>query len=81
MKLDLTRLLPLLQRRERIILVLPGEEPIVLLSLADYERLSPLSSSAKSARTDESTVHQLEIIDPPASSVEDDDQYYPEPLE
>jgi len=80
-------------RGEKVVVVLPGHEPVVILPLAQYDQLvgnsvrlpNPKLSSApgkKSVNPASSVPAQkLEAIDPPQGSLEGDDQYFPEPLE
>lgn len=91
---DLAELRRILGRKgERVVVVVPGQEPIVLLSLSEYEQLTGgtgktgarpaaggngRSGASKSAGP--AAPAKLESIDPPQGTLEDDDQYYPEPL-
>lgn len=87
---DLNQLLGLVARRgERVIVVVPGQEPIVLVPVSEYERLMagtvaqpvPEKSSSQRVKTPPAAPKTLEAVDPPQGSLTDDDQYYPEPLE
>ncbi len=92
---DLAELKRILGRKgERVVVVVPGQEPIVLLSLTEYEQLSGgggkagarpqangNSRAAAPRPASAADPAKLEAIDPPQGTVTDDDQYYPEPLE
>ncbi|MFH1111533.1 MAG: hypothetical protein V1712_00485 [Patescibacteria group bacterium] len=69
----------LASRGERVVIVGKGE-PVVLLPLAEYEKLTAGQTVMFGERSAESTVPRLESIDPPAGALSDDDQYFPEPL-
>ena len=81
---------------ERVVLVIPGQEPVVLVPLADYEKLhlakpraisTPVTNGAKPVPL--TPKHQasvpagtpVEAVDPIQGGVESDDQYFPEPLD
>jgi hypothetical protein len=79
-------------RGEKVVVVLPGYEPVVILPLKQYDQLvsnqirttnPKLSASLKKSvnPVKSAPVQKLEAIDPPAGSLESDDQYFPEPLE
>ncbi len=73
MKEDLGQLIKrLLARGERVVIV-GDDEPMVILPLAEYDKLSGFSSIQQE-------IPYLEPIDPPQGAVEDDDQYFPEPI-
>lgn len=92
---DLSELRHILGRHgERVVVVVPGQTPIVLLSLAEYEQLSQGRASGMSQKNTRPQAIEskpqpknsafqppkLETIDPQQGALEDDDQYYPEPL-
>ena len=89
--IDFSKLEKFLTSGERIVVVIPGQEPVVLVSLAEYEKLTnvkaqpaktrevkqtkPQAKSMVEAKTDE-----VEAVDPLPGALEDDDQYFPEPM-
>lgn len=94
--LDLERLARLFTRRgERVVVVLPSGDPVVLLSLPEYEKLTsrgaptviePPRDKRGSGRPAPPSApatpsSSVEAVDPPQGGMADDDQYYPEPLE
>lgn len=76
---------------ERIVIVVPGQEPLVMLPLNEYEQISAGKKTQvnKSAETKAGKL-QLgqqqpkpdapELVDPLSGGLTDDDQYFPEPL-
>lgn len=89
---DLEKIQKVFARRgERVVLVLPDSEPLVLVPLSEYEQfgqaklpLNPAETKNKkpapaqpkpSAKTE-----TIEQVDPLQGGLEDDDQYFPEPL-
>ncbi len=78
--LDLTKLSPMLARGERVVVVMPAAEPVVLLPLAEYEKLLQSVPAEANLLNPADKEPILEDISPLAGSVADDDQYYPEPL-
>lgn len=92
---DLAKLQQIFSRRgERVVILLPDSEPVVLVPLMEYERLvggAPRASQPKLAgkETEQKQISKgnsapnpkLEAIDPPQGALADDDQYFPEPLE
>lgn len=84
------------QRGERVILIMPEGEPVVLVPLSEYEQLrkagglvaklpnKDIKNQPKQAQVfknnQQSKQDELEAIDPPAGALIDDDQYFPEPL-
>ena len=88
---DLDQLARLFSRRgERVVLVLPSGEVVVLVPLTEYEQLVPAVAKAPvpprrspgrppTARA--ASPAPLEAIDPPQGQLPDDDEYFPEPLE
>jgi len=83
-----------LARGERVVVVMPGHEPIVLLPLSQYEsladnlpatahrqpKLRPTKNETASKPT-HPAVQSLEAVDPLQGQLPGDDQYFPEPLE
>lgn len=78
------------QNNTKVVLVVPGKEPVVLLPLSEYEQIT--SGTSKLLKSSNETVKKeskkpltqpknIENIDNPSSMVESDDEYYPEPLE
>ncbi len=65
----------LLKRGERVV-VIGGPEPMVLLPLSEYEMLLENKTNLETAEN----APYLESVDVPQGAVEDDDQYYPEPV-
>lgn len=79
MNLNLEQIYRIFKRRgERVVLILPNGEPVVMLPLADYENLSGSGLGHQRPKSDE---NNLELIDPMQGGVEGDDQYFPEPLD
>lgn len=78
--LDLTKLSPMLARGERVVIIMPSAEPVVLLPLAEYEKLLQSVPAEADLLNQAGREPVLEDISPLAGSVADDDQYYPEPL-
>lgn len=86
------------RRNEKVVVVVPGMEPVVLVPLAQYDELTNKPSSLKAGESVAKTAvkpnnqvkHQpqlppkpvapVEPIDPLQGGLEDDDQYFPEPL-
>lgn len=84
------------QRGEKVVLIMPEGEPIVLVPLSEYEQLrksggliaklsnKDIKNQPKQAQVfknnQQSGQDGLEAIDPPAGALMDDDQYFPEPL-
>lgn len=86
-----------LERGERVVLVPPQGEPLVLVPLSQYEQLlgkgHAVSAETRSkpparrpaapttpATPPSEASSALEPIDPPQGALQDDDQYFPEPL-
>lgn len=85
MAVNLELLARLVGRGERVVLVLPQGDPVVLMPVAEYERLVPRLSPTQPKKNNNPkptprTSQQLEQVDPQQGSLSDDDQYYPEPL-
>ncbi len=93
MQLDLEKIQRIFTRRgERVVLVLPSGEAVVLVPLTEYEQLVPgpkptaqpqpaVTPAPRRGPGRPPAVHPLEAIDPPQGQLPDDDQYFPEPLE
>lgn len=95
--LNLERLAKLFSHRgEKVVVVLPSGEAVVLVPLGEYEKLvaaKPLPAVSEvrerrnggrpATRPEGATKapNSLEAVDPPQGALPDDDQYYPEPLE
>lgn len=91
---DLERIQKIFARRgERVVLIMPDSEPVVLVPLNEYEQFSqarlPLAVNANQAKNTKNPIKAsqpsakasaLEVVDPLQGGLEDDDQYYPEPL-
>ncbi len=78
--LDLAKLSFLLQRGERVVVIMPAAEPVVLLTLAEYEKLLQAAPAETNLLSPAGEEPVLEDISPLAGLVADDDQYYPEQL-
>ncbi|MBI5465752.1 MAG: hypothetical protein HY974_00485 [Candidatus Kerfeldbacteria bacterium] len=91
---DLNELVRLFTSRgEKVVVIIPGHEPVVLLPLAQYDQLTGVAKSQINPKLVGSpgkklggqpakpSAGQLEAVDPPQGSLEGDDQYFPEPLE
>lgn len=87
------------RHNERVVVVVPGMEPVVLVPLNQYDELvshkqpsqkpadqankapaKPAVPVNKPPQTQQPKPHQLEQIDPLQGGLDDDDQYFPEPL-
>lgn len=96
MLIDLERIQKVFTRRgERVVLIMPDSEPVVLVPLNEYEQFSqsklPLTNPGNRIQT-KATRNQVkpapasantanpELVDPLQGGLEDDDQYFPEPL-
>jgi len=93
--IDLNELARIFSRRgEKVVVILPDSEPVVLLPLSEYEKITTLQRTLplKSAKTKISpkpimensiakSEDKLEAVDPLQGALPDDDQYFPEPLE
>lgn len=79
--IDLEKLLPLLKRGERVVLIMPGLEPLILMSVKDYDRLMNKVAAGNKTPANSPRAAAVETIDPLQGALADDDQYYPEPLE
>ena len=89
---DLERLAKVFTRRgERVVLVVPGMEPVVLVPLSEYERLTSgeqgqnrtgelKGSKSRPKPSAQTKFGSPEQIDPLPGGLEDDNQYFPEPL-
>ncbi len=78
---DLSKIIKRLVARGERIVILSDDQPMVLLPLDEYERLTTSNNHIYESVTEENDLSgQLESIDPPAGPLPDDDQYFPEPL-
>lgn len=92
---DIERLQKIFGRKgEKIVLVVPGQDPVVLVPLTEYENYSEtkktntdevkgkpkIVQTAKPATVASPKSEAPEVVDPLAGGLEDDDQYFPEPL-
>ena len=64
-------------RGERIVIIGKGD-PMVLLPLTEYEKLTSGQFNMINGGNTQNT--RLEPVDIPSGMVSDDDQYFPEPL-
>lgn len=75
------------QNNTKVVLVVPGKEPVVMLPLSQYESTKnkpvkvPSQSTAKSVKKETNNSEPVESIDPIKGAVDSDDEYFPEPLE
>ena len=75
---------------ERIVIVVPGQEPLVMVPLNEYEQMS--SGKKAPGKANEPKANRSEVkpappkislpesIDPLQGGLADDNQYFPEPL-
>jgi non-homologous end joining protein Ku len=95
--LDLEQLNRIFSRRgEKVVLVMPEGEPMVLVPLTEYEQSrksdslvakipnKDIKNQPKQAQvfknSQPTNQDGLEAIDPPQGALMDDDQYFPEPI-
>ena len=95
--IDIERLQKIFGRKgEKIVLVVPGQDPVVLVPLTEYEQYGqskhtppvgepktnkpPVKPQPPVKPTEAPKAEAPEIVDPLVGGVEDDDQYFPEPL-
>ncbi len=75
------------QDNTKVVLVVPGKEPIVMLPLSQYDLIKPKTTKQpnqtiiKSTKKETNTHETIEKIDPIKGAVNGDDEYFPEPLE
>lgn len=75
------------QDNTKVVLVVPGKEPLVMLPLSQYEldknkttkQNSPVIT--KNGKKQAISSENIEKIDPIKGAVDSDDEYFPEPLE
>lgn len=88
---DLERIKKIFARRgEKVVLIMPESEPVVLVPLTEYENLSqgklPPGKTQPAVQAKPTVIQKQaqpdlpEIVDPLQGGLEDDDQYFPEPL-
>ncbi|HAO81179.1 MAG TPA: hypothetical protein DEA87_00665 [Candidatus Veblenbacteria bacterium] len=90
--IDIERLQKIFGRKgEKVVIVVPGQDPVVLVPLTEYEQYEqgkrpPTAGEPKvnkPPQKPQSIVPKLqtpESVDPLQGGLEDDDQYFPEPL-
>ena len=66
-------------RGERVVIVGKGE-PVVILPLSEYEKLTAGQTMMFDDNRGRSENQRLESVDLPSGMMPDDDQYFPEPL-
>ncbi len=98
MNIDFDQLVRVFGRSgERVVLVLPGQEPVVLVPLKEYDALTAATLAGSSRNTPKLAAVQaevklqplsaaapakpLEVVDPLQGGLPGDDQYFPEPLD
>ena len=90
--IDIERLQKIFGRKgEKVVIVVPGQDPVVLVPLTEYEQYEqgkrpPTAGEPKvnkppqKPQTPAPKLQTPEPVDPLQGGLEDDDQYFPEPL-